>query len=71
MEALPQLRLAMHQLVISRLQALDDKWQDIQADEFQTEELLSQAVEHRVQSMRTYLTQLKLEIGEEQAQVVP
>jgi len=52
-------RLAMHQLVINRMQAMADKWQDLEAEVFQTEQQLFEGLEQQIQSMQTQLAELK------------
>ena len=51
--------LAMHQLVINRMQAMADKWQDLEAEVFQTEQQLFEGLEQQIQSMKTQLTELR------------
>lgn len=54
-----RLQLAMHQLIADQLQVFADNWQDLQADELQTEESLFQGLKQRVESVRTHLKVMK------------
>jgi hypothetical protein len=61
--------LALEQLIINKVQALDDTWQNLQEDEFETEELLFMALEQRLQSIQTQLADLQASLAANQEQV--